>query len=1173
MKQVLILGASLAALGAWADLTVTSSLDGSTLKYTVSGAVAAATVRPVYLAWGETDGGTDWAKWEESQKVGTLAANATSMTFTLPARIKESCPMRVFLFSGTDGDNVWLDAIRADNDQYLNTGIKPNHQTACFADFKMNDLGVQQRVFGMADKSSSITFCTYINGSTQWAYTYKDGDGDWQGLGVNVTTSDRVQYLVDGYRNFVRLQYAGVDKKFVTPLSSSRTKEGAAPVGVFTALSGSTGGSRYKDSSKPHNGFTYGDLYGFYMKKGGTLVSSLKPCKKDGVACAYDGIQQKYIMSGTSNAFLAVDPIGEVIDTGTMDGNTVVFATEGAEPLAADKVTGEKNVRLDGGIVQMNRANDYTGYTWLSRGMLWMDEIINDSLGALGAKGPLVLGPGTLSWNGGTGVYNGDIVTKLDYLSNGTAGFSPATVFDVAEGGDLTLGGAFNNPRGAFVKTGKGTLRIPGGDGKTITLAATGGYVDALCLPALTFNANGDCPTGGYAGFCLAGGTLVLGEKGGTFNINGSASDIMIGTMTKDPVKNAGEQEDGNGVLEVRGGTVNLNNWCGMGAKCGFATTTPNYIPESGIRVYGGKLVSKKALGMGRNKSTVPQKDADGNWIPQRTKTFVEVHGGTCELWNDGGRISPCDDAGADSRILVAGGRLTLRGNIDATTKQPTTSAAIAVGNCSDCDKTIPTRCDLTVSDSGVLESTGLSIVNARPNITFDITVKDGGNLRWNTMQKTSKQAGTTMNVLFDGGQTELRYAGYTTWIQSDIDTFKVGTRGMTFTVGTDANVGVRNNINKTITAETTHEGEADQGVTITAGNETRKSGFRFMVPQAWAGPTRIAKWGIAELAATGAFPAESAVTLEALGSLTITNAPQTFASFMIGDGSVGGAAALAIQKDCPITVRDAFATTTGTTLSLSLYATKSKTDFPVDGAYDVLTVPLADLHQLKALVKTAVCANLPADKGCVFSVVKGETTATLKATIGAPVDDALVFQNATGAEDDPITFNGPVAGIRSITTNPTATGGGLIDLGDSLADYDGVLAVGCGTTKLGSLAFAEEFGDVLTLGRGTLWYTGTGETIAGLLVNPGANASSVLKIDHDLTLTGITVGTGSLMKKGEGDLIFKGNGDFYPGNVDNAFSRSEKDSVKPNGDSPMSSLKNLLVSEGRVVIGTKDDP
>ncbi|MGN0889462.1 MAG: autotransporter-associated beta strand repeat-containing protein [Kiritimatiellia bacterium] len=1165
MKHVLIGCASLAALGAWADLSVTSSLDGTTLSYTVSGAVAAATDRPVYLAWGETDGGTDWAKWEESQKVGTLAANATSMTFTLPARIKGACPMRVFLFSGTDGATVWLDAIRANSDQYLNTGIRPDSKTACFADYKMNDNGVQQRIFGM---DGTVCFQTYVNGSGQWAYTYKDGAGDWQGLGVNVTTTDRVQYLVDGYNNFLRLQYGGVDKKAVIGLSGTRTKEGTNPVGVFTHLSGS-GGTRYTNTENPHNSYTYADLYGFYMKKSGALVCNLKPCRKDGVACAYDGIQQKYLMSGTANAFDGVDPIGEVVDSG-VESDTVVFQGVGADPLAADKVTGAYNVRLDGGIVQMNTANAYTGFTWLTRGTLWMDEIINDTLGALGAKGPLVLGPGTLSWNGGTGVYNGDVTTKLDYVNNGKEGFSPATVFDIAEGGDLTLGGGFDNPQGAFVKTGKGTLRIPGGEGKTITLSATGGYVDALCLQALDFNANGDSPTKGYAGFTLAGGTLVLGEKGGTFNINGSASDVMIGTMTKDPVRDAGQQEDGNGVLEVRGGTVNINNWLGMGAKCGFETTTPDYVPESGIRVYGGKLVAKKALGMGRNKAAVPQKDADGNWIRMRTKTFVEVHGGTFEVWNDGGRISPCDDAGADSRILVAGGKLFLRGTIKDGV--PTTSAEMLVGCCSDCDNTIPTRCDLTVSGSGVIESGGFSIATGRENVMFDILVKDGGNLRWNTLQKKNTKAGSKMDVLFDGGRTELRYAGYTTWIQPDIDTFKVGTRGMTFTVGTDANQNVRNNINKTITAETTYPEEEDRGVTFTAGNATRNSGFRFMVPQAWAGPTRIAKWGIAELAATGAFPAGSAVTLEGTGSLTVTNAPQTFAAFMVGDGSLGGAAKLAIQKDCAITA-DKFETTTGTTLALSLYATKGGTDFPADGAYDVLVVPLADLHALKALAKTAVCANLPEDKSCVFSVAMGEATATLKATIGAPLDDALVFQNATGAEDDPITFNGPVAGIRSITTNPTATGGGLVDLGDSLADYDGVLSVGSGTTKLGSLAFAEEFGDVLTLGRGTLWYTGSGETIAGLLVNPGANASSVLKIDHDLTLTGISVGMGALLKKGEGDLVFKGNGDFVPGNADNSFGRSASDSVKPNGDSPTTGLKSLMVSEGRVVIGTKDDP
>ena len=102
-------------------------------------------------------------------------------------------------------------------------------------------------------------------------------------------------------------------------------------------MSGS-GGTRYTNAENPHNSYTYADLYGFYMKKSGALVCNLKPCRKDGVACAYDGIQQKYLMSGTANAFYGVDPIGEVVDSG-VEGDTVVFQGVGADPLAAAPTT------------------------------------------------------------------------------------------------------------------------------------------------------------------------------------------------------------------------------------------------------------------------------------------------------------------------------------------------------------------------------------------------------------------------------------------------------------------------------------------------------------------------------------------------------------------------------------------------------------------------------------------------------------------------------------------------------------------------------------------------------------------------------------------------------------------------------------------------------------------
>ena len=71
-------------------------------------------------------------------------------------------------------------------------------------------------------------------------------------------------------------------------------------------------------------------------------------------------------------------------------------------------------------------------------------------------------------------------------------------------------------------------------------------------------------------------------------------------------------------------------------------------------------------------------------------------------------------------------------------------------------------------------------------------------------------------------------------------------------------------------------------------------------------------------------------------------------------------------------------------------------------------------------------------------------------------------------------------------------------------------------------------------------------------------------------------------MKKGAGDLILKGTGSFVLGNQDNAHTGSApKDAqgiaalsngIQANGDGPTTALKTLMVSEGRLVVGTVGD-
>lgn len=76
-----------------------------------------------------------------------------------------------------------------------------------------------------------------------------------------------------------------------------------------------------------------------------------------------------------------------------------------------------------------------------------------------------------------------------------------------------------------------------------------------------------------------------------------------------------------------------------------------------------------------------------------------------------------------------------------------------------------------------------------------------------------------------------------------------------------------------TFTSTNTWPDEVAQGVTIdTWGSTYGHSGFRFIVPQAWTGPTRICNYGLCEMGQTGAFPTATDLTIEPTAKFLLTN-------------------------------------------------------------------------------------------------------------------------------------------------------------------------------------------------------------------------------------------------------------------------------------------------------------
>ncbi|MBR0506281.1 MAG: hypothetical protein IJJ84_12825, partial [Kiritimatiellae bacterium] len=682
--------------------------------------------------------------------------------------------------------------------------------------------------------------------------------------------------------------------------------------------------------------------------------------------------------------------------------------------------------------------------------------------------------------------------------------------------------------------------------------------------------------------------------------------------------------------------------------------------------INGGTTYITNQLAVGYYSNTSPQKDAQGRFIPLRTAPRVEIHGGNLNVWNN---MRMCDAPGSDTTLFIDGGTLTVRNSIN------TTGGIIRFGNQITGDATLPRHAEVTVCTNGVLDITGFLIDNDRTNVTVNLNVLDGGRFRNNEMRLANTQGRTkdcAMNVLIDGGIMEIRVAGYTGWIKGDVTSVRVGTHGATFKAQS-CNYNVTDEIHVSLTAANTHPDEEPQGVTF-CGGAAYNSGFRFFLPQYWAGPTRATSNGICEMAATAAFPAATDLSLDGTGRLVLTNGiVHAVNSFTLGADDTIGTSELWISPGTSIQA-GAFGVAGSPALALKLFAANgSAAPLAAAGTYTLMSGPASAEDGLRAILRRATVAN-PADgtdyvldvsvngdtasltvtvtpgpaavattkawgnaqggnwseganwtdgaeangagavaaftveaeangtavtvdapktvgglafstanayalSGSALTLANGASPATVSVTAGGPtIANALSFvgsANLNTAGGTTLGVSGAVTGTGTLTANADGVGSGQVTLGNALDGFNGRFAYKGGITHVSSLAFAAARPNALELGWGTLDYTGTGETIAGLTLNAGTIYSSVLRVENDLTLTSLGGVAGGLIKKGAGDLIFKGNGTFAFNNFQRDYGRSsfnDPQGIMPTGEPQDIALPSMLVSEGRLVIGTKGD-
>lgn len=99
-----------------------------------------------------------------------------------------------------------LEYIESTGTQYIDTGYVPNNNTGIEADFQFNSTTSQSRVFGVGTNSGKANFVSYefyINGSGNFAYTFKDGNGDWVPTNIPADTSRHTLRFNVGNKNLV----------------------------------------------------------------------------------------------------------------------------------------------------------------------------------------------------------------------------------------------------------------------------------------------------------------------------------------------------------------------------------------------------------------------------------------------------------------------------------------------------------------------------------------------------------------------------------------------------------------------------------------------------------------------------------------------------------------------------------------------------------------------------------------------------------------------------------------------------------------------------------------------------------------------------------------------------------------------------------------------------------
>jgi len=286
----------------------------------------------LFLAHGATDGGEDKTAWDSFEKVADVAYDQTTLTYEVPAALRDGRPMRFFLMQ-TFGIQMAKEytSIRSTGQQWINTGVHPatNNWVTDFRFKTGATLPNDTTFFGQKWGGNNYLFILQNDGGTKFRFY---GSSSQTVSGITPVANTDYRLVIDA-SSYLTLAGGGVEaRKGINRMPST------SDFAIFSDYAGGHKGT-----------FTF---YRMKIAASTTPVFDFVPAANAaGDIGLYDQLNDVFYPNQTATPFVAGDELppgraGRVADetptfrfrptvsvaSATADAVTLAFANLGSEP-------------------------------------------------------------------------------------------------------------------------------------------------------------------------------------------------------------------------------------------------------------------------------------------------------------------------------------------------------------------------------------------------------------------------------------------------------------------------------------------------------------------------------------------------------------------------------------------------------------------------------------------------------------------------------------------------------------------------------------------------------------------------------------------------------------------------------------------------------------------------